>query len=813
MITEIYVEGSKLDVSADISSLLTFALDDIADFPSRQTAYSKTVVLPGTANNNKIFGSIFETGLSNDWDPTGVNIGLNFNPSVSAQVIIFQDMLQTFKGTLRLIEIDIDKHRIEYQVALNGNLTALNVALSSALIEDLDFSEYDHIYSIADIVASWSNPGGSGVFYPHIDHGTYSTGKHDWSYLTFRPALYAKEYIDKMFAATGNTTVADVAGQLAGNAAEAAALAGGATATAAQDAYNTAYDAAYLAAQPAALAGNFRYQCDLFNTPRFKSLIIPHNQKALQALNSLLLTADVASTRALLTSGVSTKFLNFDTATGSIFTIGANTTFTYNGTTILPTFTFAMNGTRHSLSTNFTLQLWQNNIPITGASLALTSNHSTFDIDWDWSNSFTLTMNPGDVFKFYFQADTSGSDTNYALAIEGATLTITTPVPILTPVLLGDTVQMNAAIPQNIRQVDFLVSIVKLFNLYVYEDQFDDHLMHITPFVDFFASTTDNVLDWTYKMDRNQVIKIKPMSELNSRIYNFNYADDTDYWNDLYNKRYNQSYGSYIFDSLYEFATETNKLELTFAPTPLVGYGGEDKVYPTIFKRSGTTEETIDSVIRIMQTKTLSCSAWNILSTDDATAVAVATTAGTNAYNAVLAGGGTVAAATAAYNVAFNASIAANILGTFSTYAYAGHFDDPNNPDNDLNFGALNEVFFILVSGDLSQTQFNVYWSAYMAEITDKDSKLLTAQFYLRPIDIFNLDFSKFIVIDGTLFRLNKITDFNATIPGTCEVELLKVINSAYTFPIGGAPAADRTLDWETGDELEYTPGIPIFYF
>jgi len=92
----------------------------------------------------------------------------------------------------------------------------------------------------------------------------------------------------------------------------------------------------------------------------------------------------------------------------------------------------------------------------------------------------------------------------------------------------------------------------------------------------------------------------------------------------------------------------------------------------------------------------------------------------------------------------------------------------------------LHELFFTLTTGDLTKTQFNLYWSSYMAEITDKDSKLLTAKFYLTPKDIFDLDFSKYVYLDGVLFRLNKITDYNATIPSDCEVQLLKVINTIY---------------------------------
>jgi hypothetical protein len=97
-----------------------------------------------------------------------------------------------------------------------------------------------------------------------------------------------------------------------------------------------------------------------------------------------------------------------------------------------------------------------------------------------------------------------------------------------------------------------------------------------------------------------------------------------------------------------------------------------------------------------------------------------------------------------------------------------------------LNFGAVNELFFTLAGGSLQVNQFNVYWSPYMAEITDKDSKMLSGKFYLTPVDINQLDFSKYIYLDGVLWRLMKIEDYNASKPDTCKVELLKVVNTVY---------------------------------
>ena len=276
----------------------------------------------------------------------------------------------------------------------------------------------------------------------------------------------------------------------------------------------------------------------------------------------------------------------------------------------------------------------------------------------------------------------------------------------------------------------------------VFEDPTKDKHLVITPFVDYY--TGSSAIDWSSKIDRSRPIRYKPMSELTARYYEFIFKKDSDYWNDLYDKRYNIEYGSYRYDSQFEFAHETQKVELIFSGTPLLGYSGEEKVYSTIFKRTGegssAVEENTDSNIRILQNKNVTgVTSWDILADDGTT-----------------------------------------ILGSYTDYPYAGHFDDPDVPTNDIQFGVPNELFFTLLTGAININQFNVYWSSYMAEITHKDSRLMTCTAKLNLLDIANLDFSKLIYVDGALFRLNKITDFNTSHEDTCEIELVKVINKIY---------------------------------
>lgn len=691
MITEIFIEGYPVDISADLSSLLTFAIDDVKDFATRRTTFSKTVVLPGTSRNNALFGNIFETGHSNDYDSTLDNVGYNFNASKSARCLIFQDNLQTFKGSIRLLEIVKDSQLIEYEVALNGELTNLNVALSTGLLTDLDFSAHDIGYTVANIVASWDNTPGSGVYFPLIDYGNYSDiSKHNFEYGTFKPALYVKEYIDKMF-----------------------------------------------------LAANYRYECDLFETDRFKGMIVPHNQKRLVQYVTRQVSGSRNNSAQIINSGTTYILpvqMSSVTVTSNFTSTVSDSRFTFIAADPL-TLTVIYNfiGSYRANGTAWKIEIKNTGVVVPGSTYNIAQTSDTTTRFYSYSGSLNVLFNTGDFLEIVLTAISPVTGTDFISASNG-TLFIDSDVAVVSDIALGDLIKINSTIPKNIRQVDFFTSIVELFNLYVYESQFDENLILIKPYVDYFSTDSSNSVDWTYKLNRDAPQRIKPMSELNSKVYNFKYKDDSDYYNEEYRKRYNQGYGSYIFDSEFEFSSQTNQLELIFAATPLVGYSGEEKVYSSIFKKSLSEEERIDSVIRILQTKKITgVTSWDILDSDGTT-----------------------------------------VLDSLTTYGYAGHFDDPDSPDNDLNFGALQELYFELVTGNLTNTQFNIYWSPYMAEITDKDSKMLSAKFYLTPKDIFDLDFSKYVNVDGVLFRINKIVDYNATVPSDCEVELIKVINTVY---------------------------------
>lgn len=686
---ELFVENRRIDIDKGFSTLLTLAIDDIKDFGAKNTTFSKTIVLPGTKSNNINFGNIFNPNAGSTYNPNDTNIAYNFNAAIAAKAYIFADNLQIFKGIFRILEIIVDDGFIEYECAVFGELGGFVAKVGNKKLEDLDFSAYNHTYNLTNITNSWNNAsGGSSYYYPLIDYGTYSTLKKDWNYRTFRPAFFAKEYIDKIFAASGYT-----------------------------------------------------YDCALFSTTRFKSLIVPHNQKNLTRKSSDLLNVYKSPAAWSVTAdGIEYKnVLDQKPTLGNFVAQSGDTEFKYNSATVITGLLKVrirgeVTDTLNFANTRFKIYYGANS-NLVGEIQPLIS--TTFDLALDVN--YTTALNDlVYITDQSFETDwVTTSSLNSSIRIDEMSIVFESLGNSLVTININENLVANDTLPKNILQKDFVSSIVKLFNLYVFEDYSNENVLKIQPFVDFYANAT--AVDWSNKIDRSKPIKIKPMSELNSRYFEFNYKDDSDYFNDLYKKRYNLTYGSMKYDSEFEFANEVTKVDIIFSPTPLVGYTGEDKVYSTIFKQSNGNEETVDSNIRLLLAKKITgVATWHIRDH----------------------GGGSL----------HNATV----------YPYAGHFDDPDAPSNDLNFGVPQELFFDLASGSINVNQFNVYWGSYLAEITDKDSRLLTATFKLSYKDIYQLNFSKLIWVDGNLYRLNKIEDFNASEPDLCKVELLKIINRIY---------------------------------
>jgi len=154
---ELYIEGFKVDIDQKISVQLSFAIDDVANFSSRETGFSKTIVLPGTGRNNQIFGYIYDLASFNYEQPGAANIGAFFNVAQTSRAELRLNGLLVLKGVFRITNIVKDKDIIEYEGAIFGELAGFVAEIGTNKLEDLDFSVYNHNYTRDNIVNSWDN--------------------------------------------------------------------------------------------------------------------------------------------------------------------------------------------------------------------------------------------------------------------------------------------------------------------------------------------------------------------------------------------------------------------------------------------------------------------------------------------------------------------------------------------------------------------------------------------------------------------------------------------------------------------------------
>jgi len=126
----------------------------------------------------------------------------------------------------------------------------------------------------------------------------------------------------------------------------------------------------------------------------------------------------------------------------------------------------------------------------------------------------------------------------------------------------------------------------------------------------------------------------------------------------------------------------------------------------------------------------------------------------------------------------------------YSTYPYAGMYDDPYSPTTLLEFGISNEIYYSNVFDKVvtfsNNTLFNKYYLKFLQEITNTNSKIVTAYFYLSPSEIKELSFSKQYYFEGQYFRLNKVENYNPIDPIT-KCEFLKLKFATVFSPTTGA--------------------------
>ena len=301
---------------------------------------------------------------------------------------------------------------------------------------------------------------------------------------------------------------------------------------------------------------------------------------------------------------------------------------------------------------------------------------------------------------------------------------------ISTPVV---DIKMSDCLP-NMKMRDFFMSLVKMFNLYVYDNPFKTNDLIIEP-MDLFYGSKTKYKDWTYLLDRDSDIEIVPMNELDIKSYNFKYTEDNDYFNEQYKEETKEIFGEETISFVNDFSNEDKEIQISFSPTPISNMFIGNRVAPFFTSIENNVVSPLRPKPRILfYTGKKGC--FNYQLKDDPT--------DTSPVN-------------------------------LTEYAYCGMWDDPFNPQYDLAFGTAQKVYYNPPVYP-NNTLVDLWYDTTFNEITDLNGKLLKGNFYLSVKEISDFDFRDLIYIDGQYWRVNKIEDYDpVSIDKLTKVELYRI--------------------------------------
>lgn len=305
----------------------------------------------------------------------------------------------------------------------------------------------------------------------------------------------------------------------------------------------------------------------------------------------------------------------------------------------------------------------------------------------------------------------------------------------------------------DMKQIDFLRSIVTMHNLVIVPDKLAVNKLLIQPMNDYLLSGADR--DWTSKLDMSKDVVVYPTTEFQKRNLMWSYIADSDVNNKVYQDREKRVYGEQEFeDTGNEFADGDGKTEVAFASTPCSAITGTGIVIPKFISESG---EFINPKPRILYR--------------------AGTSEDVQVYD-------------------FDANLVKD-----TEVIMLNHYQsvDAEIDTDDLNFGM--EVPLYSVSGTPYPTLYNRYWRKYIREIYGglgtgdlfDNPFIMEAYFDLKPHDVYTVEFSDEIFIIDSWWRVLDIMDYAVGDEVTTKVRLIKILDAEvecawtpHTSGVGG---------------------------
>lgn len=724
-------------IAKNIPININYNLADVREPDKRKASFSKTINLLGTNAVNKLFENIFSVNVATQY----------FNKNLKTPCKYIVDGIQNFAGDLQLIKINIKPdNSIDYECSIIGEGGSLFVDIGDKLItgnpnssDDLDFSAYDHAYTRANQIAlNVANEGtGLGVVYPFIDNAQNGGSDTVFNVESFLPCFHNREYIDKIITNTGRTWTSSILDdaeflnhitypnlinlQLTQAQLDLKQFYVGLTANTSITA-GTYSDVVYT---NDSTNGFFDLGGQLAPANDFVTLNA-NGYYNVAAVNYIKITpthSDPAVAYFKGNSQLVTKIIKSANGGASYFDL------------VTPVITSVVSASVPPGTSAYPI-----GVPIYGNNGAATG--SQFFAAGDILLVRVLCFLPTSL-AYYNSAGTpitpTGTLTWNVELVGGAAKTSFYALCTQKTIMAGDTMTCNSALPTKIKQKDYLKSIIQALNLFIDVDPANPNNLIIESFNDFYNG---DIIDFENKTDLSKDQSINP-NILEGKKYIYTYKADTDKWNEQYKNEFNEVFGTHEEDVENDFIKSDKKNELIFSPTPNVANYGLGIVMPRIYKEENLVKKQFASNIR-----------WLIC--------------------------GGIKQTITPYT--WQQTGQANL--TTNDYLYAGHTDDPLDPNVDLNFGLPKKVYYDYPNAYFTTNNlYNRYHAKYLNNLINRDAKFVTKYLWLSPKDIYNFNFRNRLFIDGAYYIVNKIENYNPLELTSTKVELIKLLETQVFTP------------------------------
>jgi hypothetical protein len=748
---ELYINNIQVDINEKIPFPLTYAISDIKDISARKGNNSKTIGLPGTATNVQLMANVFSLSATLG-APTAF---MNFDPSVKSSAQYYHNGVLEFNGVCQLQDCIQQDGNWTFNIVLISETIDYIGRLKDIKINAMDWTEYNHEFNYANQQDSWQGTivkngapftNGTGANWDGLG---YYYGLVDYGYQRPAPDTFAVEHIP---------------------------------------AHVFCYDILLRAFTQAGIT----WDSTFFESQRFKRLLMAYQGGVLPqitpeqaAIDSVFTTENNDADGFVMNVSKSgtwiPAFNSFNNYDGTVTADFQGQVQTASPLSIVPSseglFAVKYEGdhrfTAETSTSGFLFGSWNVSLIVRKnglndsitqiASGQITPGVTLYTIDYAFDINVPINLTFSDVLDARLQLNMYSVNLNQpgtmTATIEslGATLNLEKQPQSLTP---GSTLNIGTLLPAMTADV-FFKGIRDMFNLYIKPNTIDPTILEIEPLVDFYEGT-DTAIDWTKKIDRSQPVKITPTINFASKDYRFSFEKDDDYWSKRYAEDTLTEYGNNSVTSGNAFSQSVTDVKLPFSQKPLVripdGEGFTELIIPCAYQQKIEDNGTINKVEKVAKPFIVQ------LYSEDVGDLVTGDWIHIDEFDVP------------------HAQI---------KYPYVGHLDNLLNPTFDLMWGVPQYVFYS-TGETIAYTTNNLYsyHERFIREIISKFGKQLTAKAMLLSNDIGGLDFKKLIQIDGVMFRLQKVNNYDSGKYKSTESEFIRLVEaeSAQTYQITISP-------------------------